>query len=302
MVGLPRCAPLVPAGRLRTVRSTCARTPSRGRRSGCARPWRPPRSTTTSSVTTPRCASSRRRVAGLLGTDDALWTPTGSMGNLIALMSHLRRGDCFLAPAGAHVLDAELGTAAWLAGGMPRPLPHDAGPGKVSPGAVRRAAGSAGPLLHDAHHPAVPGEHPQRGGRHRHRPGRARRRRRRRTCGRSAGAPRRRAAVARRRRPRRPPGDADGRRGHRPGLLQQGARRPGRLRRGRVHRVRAGGAAAAQDARRRGPAGRRARRGGAGRAGPHGAAGRRSRARRGCWPRACASAAGPSGSRRPTSC
>ena len=73
------------------------------------------------------------RVAGLLGTDDALWTPSGSMGNLIALMSHLRRGDAFLAPAGAHVLDAELGTAAWLAGGMPRPLPHDAGPGKGLP-------------------------------------------------------------------------------------------------------------------------------------------------------------------------
>src|SRR6478672_5339956 len=85
------------------------------------------------------------RVAGMLGTDDALWTPSGSMANLIALMAHLRRGDAFLAPAGAHVLDAELGTAAWLAGGMPRPLPHDAGPGKVSPGAVRRAAGSAGP-------------------------------------------------------------------------------------------------------------------------------------------------------------
>lgn len=80
------------------------------------------------------------RVAGLLGADDALWTPSGSMGNLIALMSHLRRGDAFLAPQGAHVLDAELGTAAWLAGGMPRPLPHDAGPGKVSATAVRRAA------------------------------------------------------------------------------------------------------------------------------------------------------------------
>jgi threonine aldolase len=67
------------------------------------------------------------------------------MANLIALMSHLSRGDAFLAPAGAHVLDAELGTAAWLAGGMPRPLPHDAGPGKVSPEAVRRAAGGTGP-------------------------------------------------------------------------------------------------------------------------------------------------------------
>jgi threonine aldolase len=85
------------------------------------------------------------RVAGLLGAEDALWTPTGSMGNLIALMSHLQRGDAFLAPAGAHVLDAELGTAAWLAGGMPRPLPHDAGPGKISAESVRRATGPAGP-------------------------------------------------------------------------------------------------------------------------------------------------------------
>ncbi|TQM36444.1 L-threonine aldolase [Pseudonocardia cypriaca] len=80
------------------------------------------------------------RVAGLLGAADALWTPSGSMGNLIALMHHLDRGDSFLAPTGAHVLDNELGTAAWLAGGMPRPLEHDAGPGKVSPSAVRRAA------------------------------------------------------------------------------------------------------------------------------------------------------------------
>jgi threonine aldolase len=87
------------------------------------------------------------RVAGLLGAADALWTPSGSMGNLIALMHHLRRGDTFLAPAGSHVLDNELGTAAWLAGGMPRPLEHDAGPGKVSPSAVRRAAGAAGPYF-----------------------------------------------------------------------------------------------------------------------------------------------------------
>jgi threonine aldolase len=85
------------------------------------------------------------RVAGLLGAADALWTPSGSMANLIALMYHLDRGDAFLAPAGAHVLDNELGTAAWLAGGTPRPLEHDAGPGKVSPAAVRRAAGTAGP-------------------------------------------------------------------------------------------------------------------------------------------------------------
>src|SRR5918997_5467294 len=65
------------------------------------------------------------RVAGLLGAADSLWTPSGSMGNLIALMHHLGRGDSFLAPAGAHVLDNELGTAAWLArGGPPPPLEH----------------------------------------------------------------------------------------------------------------------------------------------------------------------------------
>ncbi len=87
------------------------------------------------------------RVADVLGTEDALWTPSGTMGNIIALMHHLGRGDAFLAPAGAHVLDAELGTAAWLAGGMPRPLEHDAGPGKVSPSAVRRAAGAPGPYF-----------------------------------------------------------------------------------------------------------------------------------------------------------
>jgi threonine aldolase len=88
----------------------------------------------------PTMRALEERVAGLLATEDALWTPSGSMANLIALMAHLNRGDTFLAPAGAHVLEAELGTAAWLAGGMPRPLPHDAGPGRISPDAVRRAA------------------------------------------------------------------------------------------------------------------------------------------------------------------
>jgi len=93
----------------------------------------------------PTMRALQERVAGLVGAADALWVPSGSMGNLIALMAHLQRGDAFLAPAGSHVLDAELGTAAWLAGGMPRPLEHDAGPGKVSPQAVRRAAGRPGP-------------------------------------------------------------------------------------------------------------------------------------------------------------
>jgi threonine aldolase len=86
-----------------------------------------------------------RRVAELLGQEAGLWTPTGCMANLIALMLHLQRGDRFLAPALAHVLGSELGTGAWLAGGMPEALPWEAGPGRITPLQVWRAAGSAGP-------------------------------------------------------------------------------------------------------------------------------------------------------------
>jgi threonine aldolase len=86
-----------------------------------------------------------RRVAELLGQEAGLWTPTGCMANLIALMLHLQRGDRFLAPAQAHVLGSELGSAAWLAGGMPEVLPWEGGPGRITPMQVWRAAGGPGP-------------------------------------------------------------------------------------------------------------------------------------------------------------
>src|SRR5947208_8917190 len=71
----------------------------------------------------PTMRALEEHAADLLGVQEMLWVPSGSMGNLIALCAHLRRGDRFLAPAGAHVLSNELGTAAWLAGGMPHALP-----------------------------------------------------------------------------------------------------------------------------------------------------------------------------------
>jgi len=85
------------------------------------------------------------RVAELLGKEAALWTPTGCMANLIALMLHLHRGDRFLAPTQAHVLGSELGTGAWLAGGMPESLPWEGGPGKLSPLQLWKAIGNPGP-------------------------------------------------------------------------------------------------------------------------------------------------------------
>ncbi|MGI5531263.1 threonine aldolase family protein [Streptomyces syringium] len=93
----------------------------------------------------PTMRALEERAAELLGMEAALWVPTGCMGNTIALALHLRRGDRYLAPRAAHVLDNELGTAAWLAGGMHEPLDWDAGPGRPTPEAVARAAGSSGP-------------------------------------------------------------------------------------------------------------------------------------------------------------
>ncbi len=95
----------------------------------------------------PTLARLEARVAELLGVDAALWVPTGSMGNLVALMLHLERGDRFLAPAESHVLANELGTASWLAGGMPEALPWDGGPGRPTPGQITRAAGHSGPYF-----------------------------------------------------------------------------------------------------------------------------------------------------------
>ncbi len=93
----------------------------------------------------PTMAVLEARVADLLGLEAAIWVPSGCMGNLIGLMLHLRRGDRFLAPAQAHVLGSELGTGAWLAGGMPEALAWEGGLGRPTPAQVTRAAGSPGP-------------------------------------------------------------------------------------------------------------------------------------------------------------
>ncbi|MGW0517872.1 threonine aldolase family protein [Crossiella sp. NPDC003009] len=93
----------------------------------------------------PTMRALEERAAALLGTAEALWVPSGTMGNIIALMIHLRRGDRFLAAKDAHVLQNELGAPAWLAGGMPAELPWELGPGRIAPEAVRAAAGPPGP-------------------------------------------------------------------------------------------------------------------------------------------------------------
>lgn len=89
----------------------------------------------------PTVRALEERAAAVLGMSAALWTPSGTMANLIALSVHLSRGDRFLAPANSHVLTNELGSAAWFASGMPEPLNHDAGPGRPTVSTVRTAVG-----------------------------------------------------------------------------------------------------------------------------------------------------------------
>src|SRR5437763_306869 len=90
----------------------------------------------------PTMRALEQRCAQMLGTAAALWVPSGTMGNTIALMVHLQRGDRFLAPRGSHVLGHELGTAAWLAGGMPEALDWNAGAGRPTSDLVRMHTGN----------------------------------------------------------------------------------------------------------------------------------------------------------------
>ena len=92
----------------------------------------------------PTIKALEERAAAALGMPAALFTPSGTMANLIALSVHLQRGDRFLAPKDAHVLVNELGSAAWLAGGMPEALEHDAGPGRPKPETLAAAIGASG--------------------------------------------------------------------------------------------------------------------------------------------------------------
>ncbi len=62
------------------------------------------------------------RVAQLLGKEAALFLPTGTMCNLIAVKTHTRAGDMMLAEREAHVLRAEAGGAGLVSGVLTEPL------------------------------------------------------------------------------------------------------------------------------------------------------------------------------------
>lgn len=67
------------------------------------------------------------RAATLLGQEAAVFLPSGTMANEIAILVHCRPGDELIAHADAHILNFEGGAAAALAGVMVRPVAGDKG-------------------------------------------------------------------------------------------------------------------------------------------------------------------------------
>jgi threonine aldolase len=78
------------------------------------------------------------RAAELLGQEEAVYLPTATMANEIALRLHGEPGDEVLAEEHSHVLIAELGGPAALSGFLTRPLPGDRG--RLTPEQIRAAA------------------------------------------------------------------------------------------------------------------------------------------------------------------
>ena len=79
-----------------------------------------------------------QRMAGMLGKDAALFVPSGTMSNLLALMSHCGRGDEFIAGQNAHCYKYEAGGAAVLGSIQPQPIAHQAD-GTMAPGEIEAA-------------------------------------------------------------------------------------------------------------------------------------------------------------------
>jgi threonine aldolase len=77
-------------------------------------------------------------LAQALGFDAALFVPTGTQGNLCALMSHCQRGDEVILGDQAHCYRWEAGGAAVLGSIQPQPLTQDAG-GRMNLDAIRAA-------------------------------------------------------------------------------------------------------------------------------------------------------------------
>jgi threonine aldolase len=67
------------------------------------------------------------RAAAMVGKEAALFVPTGTMGNTIAVKVHTRHGQEVICDARGHILDYELAMMGWFSGCVARPIRTDDG-------------------------------------------------------------------------------------------------------------------------------------------------------------------------------
>ena len=68
-----------------------------------------------------------RRAAEILGKEAALFVPTGTMGNTIAIKLHTSHGEEVICDHRSHILDWELSMTAWFSGCLVRSVPTEDG-------------------------------------------------------------------------------------------------------------------------------------------------------------------------------
>ena len=68
-----------------------------------------------------------QRAAEIAGKEAALFVPTGTMGNTIAVKLHTEHGQEVICDSRSHVLDYELAMMAWFSGCVARAIPTEDG-------------------------------------------------------------------------------------------------------------------------------------------------------------------------------
>lgn len=68
-----------------------------------------------------------RRASEVMGKEAAIFLPTGTMGNTIAIKLHTEHGQEVICESRGHLLDWELSMVAWFSGCLIRPIPSDDG-------------------------------------------------------------------------------------------------------------------------------------------------------------------------------
>ena len=86
--------------------------------------------------------------AAITGKEAAVFVPSGTMGNLAALLTHVGPGQEVIVEQTAHIYNSEVGAMAAVAGALPRPIKAD--DGILSPSALRAAIRREGKENHAA--------------------------------------------------------------------------------------------------------------------------------------------------------